>query len=55
MFFITFMFYKNNAQQTTFLEPVAQMPKYLQDILKKSWAQTFRDYIFPKINEERFL
>lgn len=30
------------------------MPKYLQDILKKSWAQPFRDYIFPSINEERF-
>lgn len=48
------MFCKNNAQQTTFLDPVAQMPKYLQDILKKSWAQAFRDYIFPQINEERF-
>ena len=48
------MFCKNNAQQTTFLDPVAQMPKYLQDILKKCWAQAFRDYIFPQINEERF-
>jgi len=48
------MFCKNNAQQTTFLDPVAQMPKYLQDILKKSWAQAFRDYVFPQINEERF-
>ena len=48
------MFCKNNAQQTTFLDPVAQMPKYLQDILKRSWAQAFRDYVFPQINEERF-
>ena len=48
------MFCKNNAQQTTFLDPVAQMPKYLQDILKKSWAQALRDYVFPQINEERF-
>ena len=42
------MFCKNNAQQTTLLDSVAQMPKYLQDILKKSWAQSFRDYIFYK-------
>ena len=48
------MFCKNNAQQTTFLDTVAQMPKYLQDILKKSWAQALRDYVFPQINEERF-
>jgi hypothetical protein len=48
------MFCKNNVQQTTFLDPVAQMPKYLQNILKNCWAQSFRDYIFPLINEERF-
>ena len=48
------MFCKNNVHQTTFLDTVAQMPKYLQDILKKNWAQAFRDYIFPQINEERF-
>jgi hypothetical protein len=48
------MFCKNNVQQTTFLDPVAQMPKYLQNILKNCWAQAFRDYIFPQINEERF-
>ncbi|MBU3128735.1 transposase [Clostridium tagluense] len=48
------MFCKNNVQQTTFLDPVAQMPKYLQNILKNCWAQSFRDYVFPQINEERF-
>lgn len=48
------MFCKNNVQQTTFLDPVAQMPKYLQNILKNCWAQSFRDYVFPLINEERF-
>ena len=48
------MFCKNNTQQTTFLDPVAQMPKYLQNILKSCWAQAFRDYVFPLINEERF-
>jgi len=48
------MFCKNYAQQTSLLDPITQMPKYLQDILKKCWAQGFRDYIFPQINEERF-
>ena len=48
------MFCRNNTKQTTFLDPIEQMPKYLQDILKKSWAQTFREHIFPLINEERF-
>ena len=48
------MFCKNNLQQTSLFEPINQMPKYLQDILNKSWAKAFNDYIFPQINEERF-
>ena len=48
------MFCKNNQQQTSLFEPINQMPKYLQDILNKSWAKAFKDYIFPQINEERF-
>lgn len=48
------MFCKNNLQQTSLFEPINQMPKYLQDILNKSWAKAFKDYIFPQINEERF-
>ena len=48
------MFCRNNFQQTSLFDPISQMPKYLQDILKKSWAQSFRDHIFPLINEERF-
>ena len=48
------MFCKNNVHQISLFDPINQMPKYLQDILKKSWAQTFRDYIFSSINEERF-
>ena len=48
------MFCKNNLQQTSLFEPISQMPKYLQDILNKSWAKAFKDYIFPQINEERF-
>lgn len=48
------MFCRNSVQQTTLLDPINQMPKYLQEILRKSWAQVFRDHIFPQINEERF-
>jgi hypothetical protein len=35
-------------------DPLNKMPKYLKDILKKSWSHAFREYIFPKIKEERF-
>ncbi|MDR3598357.1 transposase [Clostridium sp.] len=48
------MFCKNNRQQTSLFDPINQMPKYLQDILSKSWAKAFNEYIFSKINEERF-
>ena len=48
------MFCKNDLQQTSLFEPINQMPKYLQDILNKSWAKAFKDHIFPRINEERF-
>lgn len=48
------MFCRNNAQQTSILDPISEMPNYLKDILKKSWAQNFQDYIFPTINEDRF-
>ena len=48
------MFCRNSTKQTSFLDPVNQMPRYLQDILRKSWAQAFRDHIFPLINEKRF-
>lgn len=48
------MFCRNNVHQTSLFNPISQMPGYSKDILKKSWAQSFRDYIFPNINEERF-
>lgn len=47
-------FCENNVHQTSLSDTINQMPKYLQDILKNSWAQTFRYYIFPSINDERF-
>jgi hypothetical protein len=33
------MFCKNNHQQTSLFKPINQMPKYLQDILNKSWEE----------------
>ncbi len=30
------------------------MPKYLQNTLRKSWAEPFQKHILPNINEERF-
>lgn len=48
------MFIRNNGQQFSLTDPLINMPKYLKDILKKSWADTFREYIFPNINEEPF-
>lgn len=48
------MFCKNNRQQTSLFDPIKQMPKYLQDILNKSWAKAFNEHIFSKINEESF-
>ena len=48
------MFCKNNRQQTSLFDPINQMPKYLQDILNKSWAKAFNENIFSKINEENF-
>jgi len=48
------MFCKNAYRQMSIFDPINQMPKYLIDILKKSWCHAFREYIFPNINEERF-
>jgi len=48
------MFCKNVSTQASLFNPIEKMPKYLVDILKKSWCHSFREYIFPYINEERF-
>jgi len=48
------MFKSNKCQQFRLDDPVNLMPKYLKEILEKSWAQIFKDNIFPSINEERF-
>lgn len=48
------MFCRNNAQQISLIDPTNNLPKYLKEILEKSWANSFQEYIFPNINEERF-
>ena len=48
------MFCSNKNQPISLFDPIHSMPKYLKKILDKSWAETFRDKIFPYINEERF-
>lgn len=48
------MFRKNDYKQINFDDSVLNMPKYLQKILKNSWAHNFQKYIFPAINEKRF-
>ena len=48
------MFCRNSVQQISMTDPLLNMPKYLQEILLKSWAHTFQQYIFSNINEDRF-
>jgi len=48
------MFCRNNVQQISISDPLLNMSNYLQEILEKSWAHTFQQYIFPNINEDRF-
>ena len=48
------MFVKNSHQQLSLYDSFDDMPKYLQDYLRNSWAHTFQEIIFPAINEERF-
>ncbi|MCF8002449.1 MAG: transposase [Halanaerobiales bacterium] len=48
------MWTKNSFQQMSFDDTVTNMPNYLKDFLKDSWAHTFQKIIFPAINEDRF-
>lgn len=48
------MFCKNSHEQISLFDTVANLPNYLKIILEKSWAQNFRDNVFPNINEELF-
>lgn len=49
------MFKENpNRGQMTMFDPYFTYPEYIKEILHKSWAPYFRDYIFSKINEQRF-
>jgi hypothetical protein len=48
------MFKENNYIQQSLFNRFELLPGYLKDKIKKSWAQTFRDKVFPLINENRF-
>jgi len=48
------MFKINESQQLRLDDPIAIMPKYLKEIIDKSWATDFKKHIFSKINEDRF-
>ena len=48
------MWTKNSFQQMSFDDTVTNMPNYLKDFLKDSWAHIFQKIIFPAINEDRF-
>jgi len=48
------MWTKNSFQQMSFDDTVTNMPGYLKDFLKDSWAHIFQKIIFPAINEDRF-
>ena len=48
------MFCRNNVQQISLTDPINNNPKYLKDILEKSWNNGFQKHMLPNINEERF-
>ena len=48
------VFQKNENQQMSITDSFNQLPEYLKDYLRKSWAHEFQNTIFPAINEERF-
>ena len=48
------MFRENKFIQQSLFNRFESLPNYLKEKIQKSWAQTFRDKIFPLINEKRF-
>src|SRR6056297_3431526 len=48
------MFVPNSHQQLSLYDSFKDLPKYLQEYLLNSWADTFQEIIFPAIDEERF-
>ena len=49
------MFRKNPVdKQMNIFDPYHGFPKYIKEVLHKSWAEYFCRHIFSKINEERF-
>ncbi|RJX23363.1 MAG: transposase, partial [Dethiobacter sp.] len=49
------MFKENpNSGQMNIMNPYNSYPQYIKDALHKSWAPYFRQYLFHKIDEQRF-
>jgi len=44
----------NSAQQMSIYDSYQKMPEHIKKLIDKSWAKDFAEYIFPRINEERF-
>jgi len=49
-----YLFRENNNIQQSLFNKFELLPGYLEDKIKKSWAQTFRDKVFQFINGKRF-
>ena len=47
-------FVLNSAQQISLFDKLAFLSRRKQQMLEKSWAQTFSDHIFTRINEHIF-
>ena len=51
---ITMSVIRNDSQQLSLTDPCFSLSEREIKFLKNSWAAYFSDYIFPKINEDRF-
>jgi len=49
------MWSENNFQQLSFDDILLNMPEYLKNFLKDSWAHIFKKVISPVIDENSFL
>jgi hypothetical protein len=48
------MFKENKNIQQSLFNKGELMPKYLQEMMRNTWAHVFRENVFPYINESRF-
>lgn len=48
------MYRSNKVQQMSIYDSYLKLPEHIQKLVDKSWAKDFAEYIFPRINEDRF-